>query len=175
MSVLFFDSDLVILVFLSDVLMSNIQGLNHGRLLEERMLHSLEQIVQRLTLAHQLQIHLYTEDDLRKEYGWPSVGVDFLIVIPKVGMVAIQTKYKKTRRREDHAIHNFVKSLEYIAKCTDMSLVRGLWVSRMHPFEDNVSRLDRMNIKCISNFDSMDQLVESATNAVYSLVVSNVS
>lgn len=112
---------------------------------------------------------VYTEDELRKLFGWQSVGIDFLLVKGTI-VVAIQTKYRKTRRREDHGVNNFIKSLKYILGVTDLTLRTGFWISRLKPFEDNISYLSTFNIQCIYHFDCMDTLINKSIQEVCSVL-----
>lgn len=130
---------------------------NQGRLFEA-------QIYGRLQRLSGVEV-IYDEEELRRMFGWQSVGVDFLVVFSQ-GVVAIQAKYRKTRRREDHGIKNFVKSLEHVLQLSGKRLCLGLWVSRMRPFDDNVLYLSRHNILCIHHFDCMSTLVERAIECV---------
>lgn len=133
---------------------------NYGRLFEKRIWASLKQLDN--------IDKIYDENQIRKAFGWQAVGVDFLICKGDF-IIAIQTKYKKTRRREDHGIQNFIKSLDYILEKSNKKLLVGLWISRIKPFDDNISYMLSKNIECIYNFDCMDTLVDSAlqTTAQY--------
>lgn len=135
---------------------------NAGRVFESLVYKGLQIVLDK----HDLRTaRVIPEDELRRCYGWASVGVDFLILCDS-GLIAIQTKYKNTRRREDRAIHSFVSSVNYLLDKTQKPLVLGLWVSRMRPFEDNVVRMRTFNIRCIHNFYSMTDLVRDALQAV---------
>lgn len=130
---------------------------NHGRIFERLVLNKLRRL--------KGVDAIWDENDLRKEYGWQSVGVDFLIEKGD-SIIAIQTKYKKTRRREDHAIHNFIKSVDYIVQVTKKKLHLGLWISRIKPFNDNVCFLSSRNIACVHDFDDMEYLADEAYSYV---------
>lgn len=115
--------------------------------------------------------HVFTEDDLRKMYGWQSVSVDFLLIKSNY-VIVVQTKYRKTRRREDHGIQNFIKSIEHVlGKAKDLKLAGGFWISRMKPFDDNISFLLSKNIQCIYHFDSMDILIKKSIDTIKQVVV----
>jgi hypothetical protein len=69
--------------------------------------------------------------------------------------IAIQAKWRCTRRREDIGINNFLKSLEYTISKSGKKLLFGLWVSRMEPFQDNKDKLFKQNVYTISCFESI--------------------
>ena len=124
--------------------------LNKGYVLEEEMYKSL------LELGFEEVKH---ERDLTRHYGWLLSSIDFLIEVDNC-MIAIQTKYKKTRRRENHGIDNFLRSLDHFQKVVgNNKQLLGLWISRLEPFEDNLERLAKKNVYCISCFESIEQLV----------------
>lgn len=105
---------------------------------------------------------IIVEDQLRKELGWDASGVDHLIIY-KDFIIPIQTKWRKTRRKETLFINNFLHSLDYICtKLQDKRFLFGLWVSRREPFEDNKEHLLGRNILPVSCFNSIDELVKLA-------------
>ena len=108
---------------------------------------------------------IYEERDLRKMFGWDCVAVDFLVVKGDLA-IAIQTKYKKTRRREDKFIGNFINSIDSVLKYANKDLLAGFWVSRIKPFDDNIEYMSNRNIHCVSNFDNMDYLIDDATKKI---------
>lgn len=132
-------------------------GLNKGQIFENIVRDHLQKI-------NGIDV-MYNEQQLRSRFGWQSVGVDFLIVKGRE-VIAIQTKYRKTRRREDHGINNFIKSLEYILCVSDLRLHRGFWVSRIKPFDDNISYLSSLNVSCLYDFDCMETLANRLTNCI---------
>lgn len=140
------------------------QDNNCGRIFEKKMYHQLSQIdgIDKI----------YDENELRKKYGWDSVGIDFLI-IKDTKCIAIQTKYRKTRRREDDMIRKFIHSLEHVLKNTNLQYECGFWISRIQPFEDNELYMDRHNIKCIHEFHSMERLVNDSIKKIKDVILSH--
>lgn len=137
---------------------------NCGRIFEKKIYHKLTQL-------DGIDV-IYDENDLRKKYGWDSVGIDFLII--KNGKcVAIQTKYRKTRRREDDAIRKFVNSLDYILENTNLIYACGFWISRIQPFEDNEIYMDSRNIKCIHEFHCMERLIDDSIRRIKDVILSS--
>lgn len=125
---------------------------NHGRV--------FEQLVHKRLLDLGVFDSVYDETTLRKLFGWQSVGVDFLAVKGD-RMLAIQAKYRKTRRREDHGVHSFLRSLRHIqAVIGPKRFVGGYWVSRMKPFDDNAVYLMSHRVWCVFCFESMDTLAD---------------
>lgn len=134
---------------------------NKGHIFEQNMMLKLQSISG--------YDHLYEENELRKIFGWPSVGVDFLLVKGN-NVIAIQTKYRKTRRREDHGIGKFVKSIDFVLQMSNKNLIAGLWVSRIRPFDDNIEFLSKRKISCLNNFDNMDTLIEDTIKYIEHLL-----
>ena len=126
---------------------------NCGRIFEKKIYNELTKLkgIDRI----------YDENDLRKRYGWDSIGVDFLLV-RKNYCIAIQTKYCKTRRREDDAIRKFINSLDYVIYHTNLKCICGFWISRMKPFDDNLSYMNSKNIQCIHEFHDMETLIHNS-------------
>lgn len=128
--------------------------LNRGYELEDKI--GIE-----LTRLHGV-IKVYTERDLTRLYGWPASSVDFLVETPE-DMVYIQVKYLSTRRKESVNINKFLSSIEYIrTQLHDYQRhkdTKGLWVSKLHPFDDNETLLRSCGVNVVSCFDSMDTLV----------------
>jgi hypothetical protein len=137
-----------------------VSGDNLGYLFEHRVLMSLNQC----GLFNQV----WTEKDLVKRHGWPCVSADFLCVPFHGNMVCIQTKWKNTRRQENKAIHNFLRSLSYIRALYPDYTVVGLWVSRMEPFEDNKRLLDEHNVYNVSEYQCMHELVKKTVSILKS-------
>ena len=108
------------------------------------------------------------ENDLKREHGWGLVSIDFLLVATN-GIVPVQIKYRRSRRRENHGIENFINSLDYLAKCYKAPVLFGLWVSRLRPFEDNQERLLQHKVVCIDCYDSIDVLVSKAIDSINEL------
>lgn len=102
------------------------------------------------------EIHYETE--LTKRWGFNASSIDYLLVV-KDKAIVVQVKWRKTRRRENLSINNFIKSIQHVQKyLTDKQIIMGLWISRRKPFDDNVKELYAHNIKCICDYDSMTKL-----------------
>lgn len=134
---------------------------NHGYFLEYRLYEELR--------ALDMFDAIHLEDSLRKALGWQSTGVDHLLVKGDY-VIAIQTKWRCTRRREDSCINNFLTSLAYTINKSGKKLLFGLWVSRLEPFKDNQERLLQQKVYTISCFDSIDDLVKKTRDKILALV-----
>lgn len=129
---------------------------NYGYYLETKLYDNIKSL--------DLFDDIIVEDTLRKELGWDASGVDHLIIY-KDFIIPIQTKWRKTRRKETLLINNFLHSLDYICtKLQDKRFLFGLWVSRREPFDDNKEYLLDRNILSVSCFNSIDELVELAVD-----------
>ena len=134
----------------------SINNLNIGRQFEARVYKELLDLKQFDCI--------YDEIDLRKQYGWDSSGIDFLVVKGNIAL-AIQLKWRKSRRRESIGIEKFLNSLSYVKQKSGetnagYNLAGGLYISRLEPFEDNKEKLREHNIISLSCFESMESLVE---------------
>lgn len=134
---------------------------NIGRLMELKLYESIERSLSHIRILH--------ESQLRQLYGWDSSGIDFLIEYEN-GIVPIQCKYRKTRRREDYGIRNFLKSIVFIQEHHPKPILFGLWVSRITPFDDNRAILCNNNIYSVSNFSSMEVLADCVINTITKLL-----
>ena len=135
-------------IHLIHLIMSNI-----GKLFEDLIYKEL--------ISMNLFDNVYDELYLRKAFGWDSCGCDFL-AIKEHDAIAIQLKWRKTRRREDIGIDKFVKSMCHLQKVfheMDIEIKSGLYISRLEPFKDNIVRMAEYNITSISCFHSMDELL----------------
>jgi hypothetical protein len=103
---------------------------------------------------------VYTEKELIKKYGYKASSIDFLIIY-KDQYIFIQTKWRRTHRREDHGINNFINSVEYLNKiiCPD-KLSFGIWSSRVEPYDDNKIKLSDNNIYFVNSFEDISSLVD---------------
>lgn len=130
---------------------------NHGRQLE-RLFHThlLNTVVN-----HTDVIGVYYENELMKRYGWDASSVDYMIEL-KDQIIVIQTKYIKSRRRENQAIKNFLSSAHHVSRCMQKPIKFGMWISRLQPFADNIDFLKTKQIFCVSYFEEMDTLVKNA-------------
>lgn len=132
---------------------------NLGYFLESELLQSLKSL--------DVFDEILVEDNLKQRWGWSASGVDHWLIKGDY-VVAIQAKWRCTRRREDQGINNFLKSLEYTLAKSGKKLLFGLWVSRLEPFDDNKARLYEQGVYTISCFDSIDSLVSKAKHLVIS-------
>jgi len=102
-----------------------------------------------------------SEIQLKKQYGWAFTGIDYLL-ITNDGIIPIQIKYRKTRRKEDHFINNFLKSVDELRTIYDKPILFGLWISRILPFLDNQSLLQSRKVDCVSYFYDSKVLIEKS-------------
>lgn len=126
---------------------------NPGRVIERLFLKELSRVFKGFRVLY--------ETELMKLYGWSASSVDYLIVVPD-GLIAVQIKYIKTRRRETHAINNFLASAKHISQQMNQPILFGLWVSRLEPFPDNIEYMCDERVYAISCFESMELLVQRA-------------
>lgn len=133
------------------------ESLGEGHLLEYLLLKQLQE-----TSLFDDVIH---EEFLRKQWGWAASGVDHLVVLGDY-VIPIQTKWRKSRRRENLGVDNFLKSVEFTLNKTGKQMLFGLWVSKIQPFSDNMQRLEKKNIICVSDVNSIDCLVSKACYAI---------
>lgn len=131
---------------------------NHGRLLERLFHKRLLDIFDSRDI-----IGVYEEDELKSMYGWNASSVDYLIEL-KDSVIVVQVKYRRTRRRENHAIRNYLNSIEYLKNCIGKPVSYGLWVSRVEPFADNKLCLSGHKVVSVSYFENMDVLIDNAIN-----------
>lgn len=110
---------------------------------------------------------ILVEELLKKQWGWMASGVDQLLIIGDYA-IAIQTKWRCTRRRENLFIKNFLNSLEYTIEKSGKKLLFGLWVSRLEPFADNIEKLSSKNVHTIHCFESIDTLVKMTKEKILS-------
>lgn len=140
---------------------------NHGYQFEVYFYEMLYANLQRLQ-THSVNNILH-ENDLKRMYGWDAASVDFLIELEN-GIIPIQCKFRNTRRRENNGIENFVKSIQYISKCSNQPILFGLWISRLEPFCDNKERLKNYKVKWVSEFASMNELSTSACSYLMNMI-----
>lgn len=106
------------------------------------------------------------EIELKRLYGWHAMSIDYLLITHN-GIIPVQIKYRRSRRRENRGIANFIKGLETIASVYhDKPVLFGLWISRLHPFLDNVGLLQTYKVQCVSHFDDLDTLVKKGVDAI---------
>lgn len=130
---------------------------NLGYVAEKRFFKSVVQ----LGIFNEIQY----ETQLKKEFGWGIVSIDFLLVVEN-GVIPIQIKYRKTRRREDHGINNFIKSLDLLNKVSPKPVLFGVWLSRVKPFDDNEYKLNNKKVVCVSDYDSIDVMINKAISCI---------
>jgi hypothetical protein len=111
---------------------------------------------------------IYTEKQLTELYGWDASSVDFMIEFSNYTLF-IQTKFLNTRRRENHHINNFIKSLNHIKKEHNVSSLHGIWVCRIDPFDDNIRYLNMNKTDVVSCFESINDLVDKTMNHIISI------
>lgn len=129
---------------------------NCGYILEKELLEKLKSLSAK---------NIYTEKQLTKLYGWDASSVDFMIEFPNY-TIFIQTKFLNTRRKENHHIHNFIKSVNFIKNKHNVSLLYGIWACRIHPFDDNIQLLSSNKTNVISCFESINQLVDKTMDYI---------
>lgn len=143
--------------------------MNHGRIMERIFARRLRDCVERIPGV----LAVYEEEDLKAKYGWNASSIDYLIELTD-GIVVVQIKYRRTRRRENQAIRNFLNSTNYIKECMGKPVVSGLWVSRLEPFADNIQCLSGHQVVTVSYFENMDTLIDKAIKRLWCLVKNNV-
>jgi hypothetical protein len=117
---------------------------------------------------------IYTERDLIKGFGFRASSIDFMLT-RKNQMIFIQLKWRKTRRRENHGINNFLNSVEYLTNILGRDKYSfGVWSSRIEPFEDNKSKLRAMKIYSINSIDNIQSLVEKTEQFIISKIRSSI-
>ena len=117
---------------------------------------------------------IYYETDLRKKWGFDAASVDYLLVY-KNNVIMLQVKWRKTRRKENAHIQNFIKSINHISHfINDKTMLFGLWISRRQPFDDNLYYMSNHNIYCISDFNSMTKLANDMEAILKNVINSGV-
>lgn len=103
---------------------------------------------------------IYHENDLRKRWGWDVTSIDHLLVY-KDFYIPIQEKWCNTRRRETKHIQRFLRSIAHVRNIMEgKTLLFGVWVSRIEPFDDNKRILQECNVHSVSCYTKdMDELV----------------
>lgn len=137
----------------------NTNAFNFGKHLEEKLYERLLELGYFQTIAD--------EEHLKRLWGWKAASVDYLLEISGM-VIMIQCKWRRSRRRENKGINNFLGSVEYIKNKNDKPLLFGLWISRVDPFEDNIEVLNNKHIICVSEFNSIDWLVDKAISTLRS-------
>ena len=130
----------------------------NGRLLERQFYQQTRKHI------HDMKRILH-EIELRRLFGWHACSIDFLIEFDE-GFVAVQCKYRNTRRRENNGVDNFIKSVELIKHKYGKPFLFGLWVSRLEPFDDNINRLLLHNIQIVAS-ETIQGLVSTSIERIY--------
>lgn len=139
------------MVFLKD-------PLNLGYEVERKFFNSIKQC--------NFFIDIKSEKDLKKLYGWDLSSIDYLIITTN-GIIPIQIKYRRTRRKETHCINNFLKSIDHLPQIYEKPILFGVWISRMSPFMDNQTLLESRKIQCVSYFDDIDILIKKSIEHIH--------
>lgn len=129
-----------------------------GKLLETKLYSALQQSLHSSCIIH-------SEDDLRVKYGYNATGIDFLIIVNNI-IIPIQTKYRRSRRRETNEVNRFIYSVKYIIERMKKDVMFGLWVSRLAPFNDNQEMMATLKIECVDYYECMDKLVDLAIHKI---------
>jgi hypothetical protein len=102
---------------------------------------------------------IYTEKELVKKYGYHASSIDF-VLLHENKYIFIQTKWRKTRRRENHCINNFIDSITYLCGIIGYDKYSfGIWSSRLEPFDDNKVLLLANKVYSVNNFETIQGLV----------------
>lgn len=118
--------------------------------------------------------NIYTERQLIRNYGYNASSIDFLIITNDI-VICIQTKWKKSRRRENKSVYNFLDSITYLKNygLYENKIWYGIWASRRDPFLDNKKLMKTVNVECYSCFDSIDDLVSGTVKKCTAICYSN--
>lgn len=109
------------------------------------------------------------EDDLIRQFGFEASSIDYMLET-ECGRIVLQLKYRRSRRRENKAVQNFLRSVEFVKnKMQDKPILFGIWSSRIEPFEDNKVLLQSHNIVTVSLFDDLYGLVDRTKETLTSL------
>lgn len=132
-----------------------------GNLFEEILYNKLKEL--------NIFDEIYYERDLLKKYGWHSSSIDYLLVY-KNKFIVLQLKWRNTKRKENLSINNFVKSTLFMQnRMHDKEYMCGFWISRLKPFDDNISFLAQHSINYVSCQESMDKLANLAQSKIKTL------
>lgn len=102
--------------------------------------------------------NIMLEKSLIKTYGPQSSGIDFLFIHNNRAL-GVQVKTRRTRRKENLYVDNFLKSLSFMEQKLGIT-IDGLWATRVAPFDDNKLKMEMKNVLCISCYDSMYELID---------------
>jgi len=138
---------------------------NFGKLLEDKLYEKLVEIDD-----HGMFKQIVHEDKLKQCWGWQAASVDYLVDLGDWGIILIQCKWRRSRRRENKAIYNFLESVRYITNKVGKDVLFGMWISRIGPFDDNVETLAGNKIHCVSDYDSIEWLVEKTARTLTELL-----
>jgi len=129
--------------------------------------------MEHLVYEHIKELNLFDEiiyeRELVKRFGREAVGIDYLLIYQNK-MIILQIKWRRTRRRENNAIKNFLNSINHIVNTiSDKQYIMGLYISRMEPFTDNKDYLKNNKVHCIYDFNSMTTLALYTANYLKSI------
>lgn len=140
---------------------NKIEKPNCGKILEDSLLENLQILPVN---------KIYTEKQLTNLYGWNASSVDFMIELNNF-TIFIQTKFLKSRRKESCHIKKFINSIHHIKHMHNINTKYiGLWVCRIHPFDDNILYLKSNHTHVISCFDSINNLVNQTINYINTII-----
>lgn len=124
-----------------------------GRVLERALFNEF--------IATGLFEDIYTETDLRNMFGWNATSIDYMLVSKAGHIILLQSKWRKTKRRETKCVMRFLRSVEHVVNCAGVGqrYTFGIWAARCEPFEDNKQLMQQYNIHSLSSFDSIVSLV----------------
>lgn len=125
----------------------------------------LEYEVYQRTIASGVFEQVIHERDLVALCGWQSSSIDLLIILGEY-MIPIQLKWRRSRRRENHGICNFMKSIQHVQGMLGKSVLFGVWSSRMQPFDDNQQMMSANKVICVSHFDDINGLADKTIQMV---------
>ncbi len=109
---------------------------------------------------------VFTENDLVNQFGFHASSIDFMLA-RKDKIIFIQCKYRLSRRRENHGIENFLKSIDYVSNIIGKDKYSfGIWSSRRPPFKDNITRLNKRKVYEVVFFDDMETLVHETVEFI---------
>lgn len=125
--------------------------------------YEFEQVIYNHLKKLNLFDEIVYEKELASKFGWDAAGIDYLLT-HNDKMILVQVKWRKSRRRENLGIHNFMKAIDHVVDLTkDKKYAFGLYISRRKPFNDNIEQLSCKKVHCLSDFNSMDGLASLTT------------
>ena len=116
-----------------------------------------------------LFVDIKREEDLIKAYGHGLASIDYLLFLHDA-VIPVQIKYRRSRRRENLAINNFLNSIRLLNGFIDKPILFGLWVSRLSPFDDNKHKREEYNVKCVDEYQDLKRLITKSVDCIKSNV-----